>query len=78
MALGSVSFPKLLWENIVEKFLEWRMYAWKKKAVKRGMKNRDLRKKVARIEQRRLGLQTKFEALQEEHAQVKKSLEMFS
>lgn len=44
---------KLLLEQIVEFYFAWRERAWKRKAVKRGMKVRDLRKKVNRLQQRR-------------------------
>lgn len=78
MAPSPVSFLKHLWERIVEKYLEWRMYAWKKKAVKRGLVARNLRKKVGRLEQRREDLRVQISALQQEIDQLKKSLQMFS
>ena len=78
MALRSVSFPKLLWERIVENYLQWRMYAWKKKAVKRGLVARNLRKKLQRLEHRRDALTGERDALRQECTQLKKSLETFS
>ena len=63
---------KLLLEQIVEFYFAWRERAWKRKAVKRGMKVRDFRKKVNRLQQRRAVVLAENAGLREENTLLKK------
>lgn len=73
-----IAFLKVNQERVMTKIYELRERAWKRKAVKRGTALRDLRKKLARTDQRRQVLLAERDRLRQENEQLKKSLGLFS
>lgn len=76
MSKVSVSFPKLLWEQVMGILGAISIEIWRRRAIYRGQKMRDLRKKVRKLQARAQKFEEAATNLQEENSLLKKSLEM--
>ncbi len=71
-----VSFPKLLWEQVMNVIGAISSEIWRRRAIYRGQKLRDSRKKSRKLEARLDQSRALAASLAEEVAQLKKSLGM--